>query len=273
MVDSIKYTFIFNLVLGVLFLNALEGQERKKTNNLISSGDTLLMNINGEPQISGQFLVSIDGDISHSLLGKIEAEGKGPNDFAEEIVGLLQDGYILKPGVSVSIIDQKPYLVRMIGEVTKPGEIQFPRNKPLDLGSAVGLVGNLTEQADKNAIKLNRGGKITKINISSLSTVMLKDGDVISVGKLPELGTFSISGEIMKAGTYMIPREKEKKLTIFAAISMAGGPSKVAKLSKTIVTRTDSAGRTNSTTIDASDRSKIFLVRPGDEIEVKARIF
>ena len=102
MVDSIKYTLIFNLVLGVLFLIASEGQE-KKTNNLISSGDTLLMNINGEPQISGQFLVSIDGDISHSLLGKIEAEGKGPNDFAQEIVGLLQDGYILKPGVSVSL--------------------------------------------------------------------------------------------------------------------------------------------------------------------------
>ena len=272
MVDSIIYTLIFNLVLGVLFLIASEGQE-KKTNNLISSGDTLLMNINGEPQISGQFLVSIDGDISHSLLGKIEAEGKGPNDFAQEIVGLLQDGYILKPGVSVSIIDQTPYLVRMIGEVTKPGEIQFPRNKQLDLSSAVGLVGNLTKEADENAITLNRSGNITKVNISSLRTTMLEDGDVISVGKLPDLGTFSISGEVIKAGTYMIPREKEKKLTIFAAISMAGGPSKVAKLSKTIVTRTDSGGRTTSITIDAADRSKIFLVRPGDEIEVKARIF
>ena len=161
----------------------------------------------------------------------------------------------------------------MIGEVTKPGEIQFPRDKPLDMGSAVGLVGNLTKEADENAITLNRGGKINKINVSSLGTTMLEDGDVVSVGKLPDLGTFSISGEVMKAGTYIIPREKEKKLTIFSAISMAGGPSKVAKLSKTIVTRTDSNGRTTSTTIDAADRSKIFLVRPGDEIEVKARIF
>ena len=272
MINSLKNTFIFNLVLGALFLSVSEGQEQK-SNNLISAGDTLLMNINGEPQISGQFLVSIDGDISHSLLGKIDAEGKGPNDFAQEIVGLLQDGYILKPGVSVSIINQKPYQVRMIGEVTKPGEIQFPRDKPLDMGSAVGLVGNLTKEADENSITLNRGGKINKINVSSLGTTMLEDGDVVSVGKLPDLGTFSISGEVMKAGTYIIPREKEKKLTIFAAISMAGGPSKVAKLSKTIVTRTDPNGRTTSTTIDAADRSKIFLVRPGDEIEVKARIF
>ncbi len=272
MVNSFKYSLLFNLILGLLFLSASEGQEQK-SNNIISSGDTLLLNINGEPQISGQFLVSIDGDISHSLLGKIDAEGKGPNDFAQEIVALLKDGYILKPGVSVSIINQKPYQVRVIGEVTKPGEIQFPREKPLDMSSAVGLVGNLTEDADENAINLNRGGKITKVNISSFSTTMLEDGDVISVGKLPDLGTFSISGEVIKAGTYMIPRDKEKKLTIFAAISMAGGPSKVAKLSKTIVTRTDSGGRTTSVTIDAADRSKIFLVLPGDEIEIKARIF
>ena len=272
MVNFFKFTLVFNLLIGAFFYSDSEGQEQK-SNNLISSGDTLLVNINGEPQISGQFLVSIDGDISHSLLGKIDAEGKGPNDFAQEIVALLKDGYILKPGVSVSIIDQKPYQVRMIGEVTKPGEIQFPREKPLDMGSAVGLVGNLTEEADENAITLNRGGKITKVSLSSIRTTMLEDGDIISVGKLPDLGTFSISGEVMKAGTYMIPREKEKKLTIFAAISMAGGPSKVAKLSKTIVTRTDSGGRTTSTTIDAADRSKVFLVRPGDEIEVKARIF
>ena len=272
MVDSFKYTFLLNFFLILLLIKGADGQEQKSS-NLISSGDTLLLNINGEPQISGQFLVSVDGDISHSLLGKIDAEGKGPNDLAEEIVGLLQDGYILKPGVSVSIIDQKPYLIRIIGEVAKPGDIQFPRQESLDMGSAVGLVGNLTKEADENAITLKRDGKITKVDFSSIGSVVLQDGDVVSIGKLPELGTFSISGEINKAGTYMIPRDKEKKLTIFAAISMAGGPSKVAKLSKTIVTRTSSDGRTTSTTVDATDRSKVFLVRPGDEIEVKARIF
>ncbi|MED5456894.1 MAG: hypothetical protein VX428_05230, partial [Verrucomicrobiota bacterium] len=73
--------------------------------------------------------------------------------------------------------------------------------------------------------------------------------------------------------TYVIPREKEGKLTIFAAISIAGGPSKVAKLSKTIVTRNSANGNTSSITVDAADRSQVFYVRPGDEIEVKARLF
>ena len=260
------------LTLLLLLPCILKAQE-VKTKDIISSGDTLLVTINGEPQISGQFLVSNDGDIAHALLGKIDAAQKSSNELSRHIIGLLQDGYILKPSVSVSIIDQKPYQIRIIGEVTNPGEIVYPRDKTMDLGSAIGLVGNMTIDADDRDISLKRNEVVTKVSVSELSATILQDGDIISVGKLAELGTFSISGEVVKAGTYVIPREKEGKLTIFAAISIAGGPSKVAKLSKTIVTRNSANGKTSSTTVDAADRSKVFYVRPGDEIDVKARLF
>ena len=131
----------------------------------------------------------------------------------------------------------------------------------------------MTIDAEERDITVKRNQLVTKISVSELSATILQDGDIISIGKLAELGTFSISGEVVKAGTYVIPREKEGKLTIFAAISIAGGPTKVAKLSKTIVTRNTATGNTSSTSINASDRSKVFYVRPGDEIEVKARIF
>ena len=257
----------------LLILPCILKAQEVKTKDLISSGDTLLVTINGEPQISGQFLVSNNGDIAHALLGKIDAAQKSSNELSQYIINLLQDGYILKPAVSVSIIDQKPYQIRIIGEVTNPGEIVYPRDKSMDLGSAIGLVGNMTIDADERDITLKRNEVVTKVSVSELSATILQDGDIISIGKLAELGTFSISGEVVKAGTYVIPREKEGKLTIFAAISIAGGPSKVAKLSKTIVTRSSANGKTSSTTVDAADRSKVFYVRPGDEIEVKARLF
>ena len=260
------------LTLLLILPYILQAQE-VKTKDIISSGDTLLVTINGEPQISGQFLVSNDGDIAHALLGKIDAAQKSSNELSQHIISLLQDGYILKPAVSVSIIDQKPYQIRIIGEVTKPGEIVYPRDKTMDLGSAIGLVGNMTIDADERDITLKRNEVVTKVSVSELSATILQDGDIISVGKLAELGTFSISGEVVKAGTYVIPREKEGELTIFTAISIAGGPSKVAKLSKTIVTRNSANGKTTSITVDAADRSKVFYVRPGDEIEVKARLF
>ena len=267
MLKILKY---FNLYFA---LTLLSSAQENKPNDAISAGDTILLTINGEPQISGQFLVSNDDDIAHALLGKIKTTEKSSNALAQEVTKRLQDGYILQPSVSVSIIDQKPYQVRIIGEVTKPGEIVYPRNKTMDLGSAIGLVGNMTEEADEKSITLDRNGSLTKVSVSGLGATELQDGDIIRIGKLPDLGTFSISGEVVKAGTYVIPREKEGKLTIFAAISIAGGPTKVAKLSKTIVTRNVATGKTSSMTVNAPDRSKVFYVRPGDEIEVKARIF
>ena len=263
----LNYFILFFVMISLLQAQGL------KPSNFISSGDTILLTINGEPQISGQFLVSNDDDIAHALLGKINTSGKTSDALAKYVTELLQDGYILQPSVSVSIIDEKPYQVRIIGEVTKPGDIVYPRNKTMDLGSAIGLVGNMTEEADEKSIILDRNGSFTKINPSELGASLLQDGDIIRIGKLPDLGTFSISGEVVKPGTYVIPREKEGKLTIFAAISIAGGPTKVAKLSKTIVTRNTANGNTSSTNINASDRSKVYYVRPGDEIEVKARIF
>ena len=257
----------------LLILPCILQAQEFKNKDIISSGDTLLVTINGEPQISGQFLVSNDGDISHALLVKIDADQKSSNELSQHIISLLQDGYILKPAVSVSIIEQKPYQIRIIGEVRNPGDIVYPRDKTMDLGSAIGLVGNMTIDADERDITVKRNQVVTKISVSELSATILQDGDIISIGKLAELGPFSISGEVVKAGTYVIPREKEGELTIFAAISIAGGPTKVAKLSKTIVTRNTATGNTSSTSINASDRSKVFYVRPGDEIEVKARIF
>ena len=264
---------ILNYLTLYLVLTCLSSAQENKPNDAISAGDTIFLTINGEPQISGQFLVSNDNDIAHALLGKIKTTEKSSNALAQEVTKRLQDGYILQPSVSVSIIDQKPYQVRIIGEVTNPGDIVYPRNKTMDLGSAIGLVGNMTEEADEKSITLDRNGSLTKVSVSGLGATELQDGDIIRIGKLPDLGTFSISGEVAKAGTYVIPREKEGKLTIFAAISIAGGPTKVAKLSKTIVTRNAATGKTSSTTVNASDRSKVFYVRPGDEIEVKARIF
>ena len=48
----------------LLILPCILKAQEVKTKDIISSEDTLLVTINGEPQISGQFLVSNDGDIA-----------------------------------------------------------------------------------------------------------------------------------------------------------------------------------------------------------------
>ena len=84
-------------------------------------------------------------------------------------------------------------------------------------------------------------------------------------------GQFSIQGEVVRSGNYSVPRSGE--LTIFSAVNMAGGPTKIAKLQRIIVSRKNSEGKVISIRVDSTDRSKVFNIRPGDEIEVPAKIF
>ena len=128
----------------------------------------------------------------------------------------------------------------------------------MDLGSAIGLVGNMTEDADETAITLKRDEKVTKVSVSELSATILQD--IVSIGKLAELGTFSISGEVVKVEPISFHERKQAKLTIFAAISLAGGPTKVAKLSKTIVTRSNDAETAVLSVLMLVTDQKVFLV-------------
>ncbi len=237
----------------------------------IQSGDIVLLTVNGEPSISGQFPVSLSGDISHPLLGQIKVIGENSESLAKKVIDLLKPDYILSPALSVALTNKKPFSIRLIGEVSNPGNINYPREDPMDLGSAIGLVGNMTIDANKAAITLRRGGKMTQLQMPSSSLFLLQNGDVINIPKLPELGQFSIQGEVVKAGNYPVPRNG--RLSIFAAINMASGPTKVAKLQRIKVSRRNSEGKVISIRVDSTNRSKEFNVLPGDEIEVPAKLF
>ena len=56
---------ILNYFTLYFVLTCLSSAQENKPNDTISAGDTILLTINGEPQISGQFLVSNDNDIAH----------------------------------------------------------------------------------------------------------------------------------------------------------------------------------------------------------------
>jgi polysaccharide export outer membrane protein len=237
----------------------------------LRSGDTVLVTVHGEPKISGQHAVSASGTITHSLLGAIKASGKTPEQLTEDIVSRLRDGYIHDPKVGVVLVEQKLSKVRIVGEVSQVGDLPFAPREPFDLKTAIGMVGNATLEADLAGVEIKRAGRTMRAPMPASGGMALRDGDIVNVPKLRPLGFFSIAGQVKAPGNFEIPRGRQ--LTIFAALNMAGGPTPAAKLSKTTVTRVRPGGGTTTQRVDASDRSVSFMVQPGDEIEVKARIF
>lgn len=145
----------------------------------IGPGDTLDIFVWRNPDVSTTGIpVRPDGRISAPLVDSLLASGKTPSEVAQDIEKILAE-YIRDPLVTVTVktvkggIDQ---LVRVIGEVTKPGAIPYSRNMTvLDVMLAVE---GLTEFAAGNKATLIRGEGSERTQLNVRLDDLLKGGKV-----------------------------------------------------------------------------------------------
>lgn len=85
-----------------------------------------------------------------------------------------------------------------------------------------------------------------------------------------------IWGQVRKPGLYIVP----DNIDLLALISLAGGPTKDAKLSKVRIVRQDMNGKNNEVIwinlkkyIDNGDRSIIPLLKAGDTVIVSGTVY
>lgn len=100
------------------------------------------------------YLVDMNGNIEHHRLGVIHAEGFTKQELAAEIkkrltvpVELLKD-----PTVIIRFMNFK---VSVMGDVTRPGDIQVPGER-ITILQAIGLSGDITQYGLKTNIKIVR---------------------------------------------------------------------------------------------------------------------
>jgi polysaccharide export outer membrane protein len=133
-------------------------------NQISTTNTTGTTNVN-----TGGYLVDVDGNIEHHRLGVIHAEGLTKQQLAAEIkkrltvpVELLKD-----PTVIIRFMNFK---VSVMGDVTRPGDIQVPGER-ITILQAIGLSGDITQYGLKTNVKVLRelDGKreIGKIDLTS----------------------------------------------------------------------------------------------------------
>ena len=144
----------------------------------LGTGDELRLIVYGEKQLSGEFLVNDQGDVSLPLLGQSHAADLTPEQFADEVVGGLRDHrLILNPSVSVDVIRYRP--IYILGEVEHPGS--FPFSPGLTMLSAVALAGGFTYRGvtDTAQVVRTRNGHALRARIKPDS--FLEPGDVLTI--------------------------------------------------------------------------------------------
>lgn len=154
----------------------------------IRSGDQLEVQVWNQEQLTTEARVRRDGKITVMLLGDLPVAGLTPQE-ATELVRERLDGLVVDPRVSVSIREDRPDHVTVLGEVQTAG--RYPVERGETVLHLLAKAGGLTDFADPNGIYvIRREPEPMRVRFSyaklaggvgSGLAFTLKDGDVIYV--------------------------------------------------------------------------------------------
>ena len=241
---------------------------------LVGPQDVLNITVYGEPLLSGKFRVDHDGSFPYQYLNRVKAEGLTVAAIEVAMEKALGDGYLRNPQISVEVAEYRSQNVFVQGEVRSPGKYPLPGNA--SLMDALFLAGSTTQEAGDWLEIYHQGGgpgpatasvgakaadirvRLTDVQSGKAQTMQIRDGDTIFV---PKAERIYVTGEVRSPGAY--PYDDD--MTIFTAISLAGGVTAKGSNTRISITRLVNGRRQE---IDAKQEDTL---KPGDQVTVKPR--
>lgn len=226
----------------------------------IGPGDKLSITVFGHPDLSVVALVDGAGRISLPLIGQLPANSKTVNQLQEEITTALNKDYVIKPRVTLEVINYRPFYI--LGDVNKPGS--YPYIEGMTVRMAVAIAGGFKFRAEDLWDK-NDTVTVFHVNDPDKRKISVEPGDLVLPGDSIEVERrlFFILGQVNKPGSYTYI----EGMTIRMAVAMAGGFTRRAKKEPIAVIRSQNS---EQITIEVNQGA---IVQPGDSIEVDRRLF
>lgn len=153
----------------------------------VNPGDLLMIDVWGEPKLSGQQFVRDDGSFTLSLVGDIFASGKTLKEVGSLITQRLKE-FVPGASVSVSVVKSAPIKYYLSGAFLTPGE--YRSEGTITLLQAIAAGGGFAPFADESNIilirKAQQGDARYKLNYNMLvdgrhPNPELQNGDIIAV--------------------------------------------------------------------------------------------
>jgi polysaccharide biosynthesis/export protein len=205
---------------------AMPGAAVAQAREVLGEGDSVRITVFQNPDLTTETRISERGTITFPLIGEISLAGLTPARAEARIAEQLVKGkFLVKPQVSLNLVQVRSRQVSVLGQVARPGRY------PLDdtsstLTDILALAGGVSSSGDDNVtVTMKRDGKLVKLDVDvpamyrtgDLSrNIRLENGDVIYVQRAP---VFYIYGEVQRAGSYRL----EQGMTVMQAVSVGGG--------------------------------------------------
>jgi polysaccharide export outer membrane protein len=146
----------------------------------LGTGDKVRIIVYGEDDLSGEFQVDENGNISVPMIGQLRATGLTGPALEQAIQARFADGYLNDPRVSVQVTQYRPFYI--IGQVNKPGEYSYVND--MAAPNAIALAGGYSDHADDSDLYIRRYGETQEHEYPADATTRVFPGDVIRVTKI-----------------------------------------------------------------------------------------
>jgi polysaccharide export outer membrane protein len=127
---------------------------------VIGPRDTILVEVDKQPTLSGEFVVRDDGHYTQPMVGSVHVVGQTPKQVAATVTAALKT-IVVDPLVSLWIAKAHPIRVSVVGEVKTPGTYEMGRDR--SLLAVLAQAGWLTEFAHDDRIFVVRSGGSERI--------------------------------------------------------------------------------------------------------------
>jgi len=230
------------VTVGMVLLATFAGPARADSGYTLHSGDQLNVNVYGDQTLTGPQTVLPDGNIELPLVGKVHVGGQTPEQAAQTITYALQK-YVRHPVVSVSVTQEGPINVLVLGNVKNPGKYPLPPSGSMltDAIAAAGGIGPFDGPYPDARIASASGATVDPVSLEKLlhngdmsQNVALQDGQVVYI---PSPVTFNVyvAGAVDHPGE--VPLNEGDDVAV-AVIKAGNSSTAQGDLNNVTVTRT-----------------------------------
>lgn len=195
---------------------------------VVGAGDTVDIQVYGEPDLSGVVVVSESCTVTLALVDRIDVCGLTADQLEAAVTTAYAGDYLLNPSVKVRVTEFLSQRVDVLGEVGKPGP-QYLRGST-SLLEVISLAGGALETA-LWVVVVHEDGETQRYSIDAVSageTPQVGGGDKVF---LESGGVVYVEGQIRKPGAVPLT----DGLTVTQALALAGGPDEFASVRRVLV--------------------------------------
>ena len=235
--------------------------------------DQIEVNVVSFPDLKTVTRLASDGSVTLPLVGQVDVGGRSLAAAARVIEQrYAAGGFVKSPSVRVEMLDYQSRKVSVLGQVGTQGPVVLDR--AYSVAEIIARAGGLAADAAETVViaRPKAGGGTERISVdlteltggvpSAEALQPIRPGDVIYV---PRAATFSVIGEVTRAGLYRLTRD----MTVQQALAIAGDITKFGTASGLKVRR-KLPGATTTTVLPAHLDD---VVQPGDVLIVRERLF